>query len=60
MLVILTASHRDLTCRLLVQNVDVERCQKGHQMDLLMLFRLLKQRYDTWEAELEGLGQVLF
>jgi hypothetical protein len=33
-----------------LQNVDVVRCQQGHQMELLLLFRLFKQRYDTWEV----------
>lgn len=45
---------RHLSCnsRVLLspQNVNVDRCQQGHQMDLLLLFRCLKQRYCTWEV----------
>lgn len=40
-------------------NVDVVRCQQGHQMELLLLFRLFKQRYDTWEAELAAVGEQM-
>ncbi len=41
------------------QNIDVNKCQQGHQVPLLMVFRFFKQRYDQWAAELAAAGQEL-
>jgi len=38
-------------------NIDVEKCQQGHQVPLLMVFRFFKQRHDQWAAELAATGQ---
>lgn len=40
-----------------MQNIDVEKCQQGHQVPLLMVFRFFKQRHDQWAAELAATGQ---
>ena len=31
------------------QSVDVVRCARGHNMELLQTFRWLKVRYESWE-----------
>ena len=41
------------------QNIEVDKCQQGHQVPLLMVFRFFKQRFDQWSAELAAVGQEL-
>ncbi len=41
------------------QNIDVDKCQLGHQVPLLMVFRFFKQRFDQWAAELVAAGQEM-
>lgn len=46
-----------MACVYAVQNIDVDKCQNGNQLPLLMVFRFFKQRFDQWTSELELAGQ---
>jgi hypothetical protein len=51
--------HKQWFCGMSAQNVDVEKCQNGNQLPLLMIFRFLKQRFDQWTEELAANGQKI-
>lgn len=40
-------------------NIDVDKCQSGNQLPLLMVFRFFKQRFDQWTVELAAAGQPI-